>query len=626
MKRSAKRVALAILSGLVFLAATSASAQQPNKANPLPSVDDKITVTADRAERPVESVGSSVTVITAEEIEIRRARHVADLLRTVPGLEVVRGGGSGQVTSVFLRGGSSSQTLVLVDGVRVNSATTGAYDFADLTTDQVEQIEIVRGPQSTLYGSEAMAGVIAITTRRGGDERQVNVLAETGDLGSQRWAISADGKAGNWDYSLVAGHQETGNVSAAALTTDALSAAIEDDPYESTTFAGRFGLALANEGRLELSLRSFDAEVQNDGFDFGSGKPVDAFGRVQEREATQGALRYQQKIGNRVEQTFVAGFQDDDLQGLDPNDPFSNFTIESSRVELTSQTDVRLSSNNVLTLGYTYEEREGGSVGSFDESVEIESFFVQDAWSVGDRIHFTLGGRHDDHSTFGSESTWRATVSWEASASTRIHASAGTGFKAPTLNDLYFPFFSNPDLLPETNTAYDIGLEQRFGDKVTLDVTFFDSEYEDLIVFDFATFTPQNLAEATASGTEISLALRPGPTWGINASYTILDSEDKATGAALPRRPEGRGVLDLFFKPGERWRGVATFLSVSDRVDNGGVPMDDYERLDLVLHYKMTRGLEPYVRAENVFDEEYEEVPGFLTPGSVWAFGLAARF
>ncbi|HEX9733584.1 MAG TPA: TonB-dependent receptor [Thermoanaerobaculia bacterium] len=582
------------------------------------TIADHITVTAERRERPLEAVGSSVTVITAEEIEARRAVTLADLLRTVPGVEVVRSGGSGQVTSVFLRGGNSSHTLVLVDQVRVNGATTGAFDFADLTADMVERIEIVRGPQSTLYGSEAMAGVIAITTRRGrGDGPGVHGAAEAGGQDHRRLRLGLQGATPELDYSVAASRLETDAVSAASRGT-------EDDPHENTSAAARLGFGFAGDGRVDVSLRAFQGDVAVDGFDFVTG-PVDALDRVQERDAVTGSVQATKTFG-RVRQTFVLGLHDDELTGRDPVDVFSNFAIDSRAAELTAQSDVTVSEADVLTLGYSYERREGASAGNFDETVDFQSLFVQNAFSWRERFFLTAGARHDDHSDFGGETTFRVASAWKLGAATRLHGSFGTGFKAPTLVDLFFPFFGNPELAPETSQGADLGVERRFGEDVTLDVTWFTTRFDDLIVFDFVTSLPQNVAEATAEGVEVALDVRPSPRFQVAASYTLTDTEDRTTGLQLARRPQHRGVVSLFFEPAGPWRAQATLIAVADRIDSDGRVLDDYERVDVTVQYRVNEHLEPYLRVENLFDEDYEEVGGFATTGALAVVGLGVRF
>lgn len=590
----------------------------PADAHPQTTVSEQITVTAERRERPLEAVGSSVTVITAEEIEARRAVTVADLLRTVPGVEVVRSGGSGQVTSVFLRGGSSSHTLVLIDQVRVNAATTGAFDFADLDADLIERIEVVRGPQSTLYGSEAMAGVIAITTRRGRDAgARVHALAEAGGQDHRRLRLGVEGATPGLDYSVAVADLETDAVSAAAR-------GVEDDPHENTTAAGRLGFGFAGDGRVDVTLRAYQGDVDVDGIDFVTG-PVDALDRVQERDSVTGSVQVRKTFG-RVRQTFVVGLHDDELRGRDPVDFFSNFTITSRAAELTAQSDVTVSDADVLTLGYSYERRAGESLGNFDESADFQSLFVQNAFSWRERFHLTVGARYDDHSEFGGETTFRVSSAWKLGDAARLHGSFGTGFKAPTFVDLFFPFFGNPGLDPETSRGADLGVEHRFGDAVTLDVTGFTTRFDDLIVFDFVTSLPQNVAEARAEGVEATLEARPSPRFQLSASYTLTDTEDRSTGRQLARRPRHRGVVSLYFKPTDRWRAQATLIAVADRIDSDGSELDDYERVDVTVQYRVNAHLEPYVRVENLFDEDYEEVGGFATTGALAVVGLGLRF
>ncbi|MCP3961733.1 MAG: TonB-dependent receptor [bacterium] len=608
------------------LAVVTLQAQEADPVDETPAVtttvEERIVVTADRLEKSPREVGSSVTVITAEEIELKRKSSVAELLRSVPGVEVVRGGGPGQVTSVFIRGGNSSHTLVLLDGVRVNGPTTGAFDFANLAADQVERIEVVRGPQSTLYGSEAVAGVISIFSKAGAEGLRFSGLAEAGELGTTRFRAGVSGGRDRFDYAVTVSDEQTDGVSSASKRAGNR----EQDPYENLTATARLGFGFSDEGEVNLSLRYFDSEVANDGFDFLLG-PVDDLNRIQTRDGLTASLTVREQFGPRWRQSFVLGWNDEELAGIDPDDTFSNFTVENRSFEITSQSDVSLAENDVLTLGFAYDEREGGSVGNFDEKVDILSAFVQNVWSWEDRFHLTAGARHDDHSHFGGETTYRLSTTWSLGSGTRLHGTYGTGFKAPTLNDLFFPFFSNPDLKPETSESYDFGVEQSWGeDRWSLDVTWFDTDFEDLIAFSFVTFTPQNTAEATSSGLEVTFEYRPGPSFHLAGSHTINDTEDRATGLQLARRPENRSTLDLYFRPHPRLSGSASLIVASDRIDSDGSEMDDYERLDLSLSYRLREGVEPYLRVENLLDDEYEEVRGFTSPGSVVVVGLGLKY
>lgn len=608
-----------VAASLVLVLALPAFAQTPTGS----PVDEEITVTADRIAAPTDQVGSSVTVIDRAEIERRRHATVAELLRTVPGVEINRTSGAGSVTSAFLRGGNSAFTLVLVDGVRVNSPATGSYDLSQITTDNVARIEVVRGAQSTLYGSEAIGGVIAITTRRGKGPASVDAYVEAGSFGSERYGASIHGGSERYDYSIAAARSETDGVSAAAERFGNT----EEDGDENTTASARLGWALGADGRLDISLRHIDSETEIDGFGFDPDRgfvPSDDPNAVQSREATIAQVDARFALGRRVTQSLRAGVQDENLEATDPDSPFNNFASDVALLSFESQTEVAWSDTGTFLVGLAHETRDAEAPGSFDESLDITSVFAQQRWAT-EHGALTVGVRHDDHETFGSETTWRVTGTraWGQEATqTRVHASLGTGFRAPSLNELYFPFFGNPALRPETSTGWDLGLEKRWlGGRLRADVTYFDNEFEDLIgVDDF--FTAVNIDQATARGVELTLGWTPGPRWYLEGTHTYTDSEDERTGLALARRPEHRSTLRLGIVPNDRVDGELAVISVRDRIDTGGAPMDDYTRVDLAFGVDLVRGLEAYVRAENLFDEDYDEIPGFTTPGAAVRVGI----
>lgn len=584
------------------------------------TIRDEIVVSAHRLEVPRREVGSSVTVLDREEIERRDKTTVAELLRTVPGVEVSQGGGPGKAAGLFLRGGSSAHTLVLLDGVRLNAATVGSFDFADLTTDNLERIEILRGPQSTLYGSEALGGVISLTTRRGQEGLELRTAAEAGSHQHRRFALDLSGSTGPFDYSLAASDLATDGVSAASEERGNR----EDDPYDNTTVSSRLGLAFAGDGRADLALRYFQGRTAIDGFAFGAG-PVDDFNRSQERESSTASLTVKKDLSRRWTQTVRVGVTDEDLIGEDPDDPFSNFRIESRLAELSAQSDLAVTGNDTLTVGASVEERQGVNRGSFDESVTLRSVFVQNHLSLRDRYHLTVGLRNDDHSQLGSETTYRLTASALVPGSrTRFHGSYGTGFRAPGLNELFFPGAGNPELAPETSRGLDFGVEQPLaGGRWLLDVTGFDNRFDDLITFDLATFTFANIAQARARGVEARVAWTPTDALAVTASHTWTDSEDRATGLPLPRRPEHRTALTADFEATEALTGSLILFAVRERIDSDGSPMDDYERLDLSLAYRWRSGITGSLRLENLLDQSYEEINGFTSPGISGALGLA---
>lgn len=595
--------------------AGAGSAQEDSGPAPGGSVAEEIIVSAQRLEVAVETVGSSVTVLDQEEIERRGKTTVLELLRTVAGVEVAQSGGPGKITSVRIRGGNTAQALVLIDGQRANSATNGDFDFADLMANNVERIEIVRGPQAALYGSEAVTGVVSITTRRGREGFLLHADAEAGTHDERRFRLSLSGGRGRGDYSLSASDFSTEGVSAASERLGNT----EKDPHENRSASGRFGLDLGANGRADLTVRYFEGETGLDGF-FG-----DELDFTAERQSLTTALAVKKSFNKVWTQTFSVGVHEDDLLGKDPDTFFNNFEIDTRTSQFQSQSDLLLGANDTLSLGYSVEKREGLNVGGFDESVYLRSLFLHNRWEFRERLYLTAALRNDDHSRFGDETSYSATLSllFPATAS-RLHASFGTSFRAPNLNELYFPGSGDPNLRPETGSAFDVGLTQAWlKGRLTFDVTYFDNDFDDLIAFDLVSFTFGNIADATSDGAEVTLSFRPTEHLGIEASHTYNETEDAATGEPLARRPKNRSVVSVTFEPHERLRGFASVIAVRDRIDSDGTTMDDYERLDLTLDYSLTSRLRPYLRVENLLDEDYEEVTGFTTPGLTAALGIA---
>lgn len=587
-----------------------------------PTVEEAIVVTAARVPEPAREVGSSVTVLDREDIERRKVTTVLELLRTVPGVEVSQGGGPGRVASVFLRGGTSAQTLVLLDGVRLNNPATAAFDFADLTVDGIERVEVLRGPQSVLYGSEAMGGVVAITTRRGGEGLHGSVEAEVGSLGHRAARAALRGGDEAFDWSLAASTLETDGVSAASEA----AGNTEDDLWEDTTFAGRAGFRFLGDGRADVTARHVEAEAGLDGFAFGVG-PTDDPNYLQSHRLTQVAVELSKPITSVWRQELTVGTVEDRLVGEDPDTPFHPFDVETRVSEVSTRADLRFSEEHRLLAGYTFERRETENAGAFDEAFDLSSGFLNHRWAWRERLFVTAGLRHDDASDFGSETTYRATGAWLlGGGATRLHGSYGTGFRVPTFNELFFPGAGNTALDPESSEGWDAGVERTLlAGRLRLDVTAFGNRFDDLIVFDLGTFTFANVARADSRGVELTAEAAPAEGWDVTGSWTWNETEDLATGEPLPRRPEHRGTLVVSGRLAERLRATATVLAVADRIDSDGTPMDAYERLDLAAEYRLGRSLRPYVRIDNLLDEDYEEINGFTTPGRTVLVGLRAE-
>ena len=603
-------VAAAVL--LAPVAAAVAGHQNDEAEDETPTLAEEIVVSANRYEAPASEVGSAVTVIAAGEIERRNPVAVLDLLRTVPGAEVTHAGGPGKIATVRVRGGSGAQALILVDGVRINSVAGGTVDFANLLAANIERIEVLRGPQAT-YGSEAMTGVISITTGRGKPGWRLNATGEAGTHNHRRFDLGLLGATDRWDYSVSGTSLRTDGVSHRAIE----GGAVEDDPFENQTYSTRLGAAFLDDGRIDLRVRSYRGDTALDGFG-----PEDLNAMAAQDEDTM-ALVVEKDFTSFWRQTVRFGRTEGTLLGTDPDTIWNNYEIRSEIRQIDLQSDIALAADNVLNLGLSTENRRGLSVGAFDAEADLDSWFVQDQWSITDNVHVTAAVRGDEHSTFGSETSHRATLSggW-GDGRGRVHGSYGTAFRAPNFNELYFPFSGDPHLLPETTEGFDIGVQQRIGDSsVTLDLTWFDIDFDQLIEFDLTSFTFGNVARASSSGAELTLRYRPDIDYSLELSHTYNRTEDKATGLPLARRPKNRTTAVAQLQPTDRF--VAAFMAafVSDRIDSNGAVMDDYTKVDVHLSYAWSM-LKPFVRIENLLDADYFEVPGFVTPGRTIVVGV----
>ncbi len=576
-----------------------------------------LVITANRYPTSIEKVGSSVTVIDEEEIEKRNQNAVLELLKTTPGLEVAQIGGPGRTASIFIRGAESDHTLVLIDGVRSNDNTNGQFDFANLKAENIERIEVLRGAQSVLYGSEAIGGVINIITKTAEDGLNGSVSAEGGSHGTQQYKSSI-----SWGSQTL--HTAT---SVSYFKSDGISAAAanrgneEDDSYENFTISNRSGVRFMEDGKADITVRYSNATTELDGFDFDIG-PVDDPNSTQENDTLTASLVVTKSITESIIPTIELGFTDNDSKGVDPDTEFNNFSIDNQTQTVTTKVDLLMPWEGVVTVGHSYENRKGETKGIFDESRDVNSLFLQKQFGWNDALFLTGGLRYDDDSAFGEEVTYRTTAAYVIDQSgTRLHTSFGTGFKAPSFNELVFPNFGNPDLEAETSWGYDVGVEQELiEDKATLDVTFFHNEIDDLITFDGETFLAANIEKAKILGVESSLALELLEWLDSSWTYTYTDSENETTGGILPRRPRHRGTLQLFAQPTDELQASVSLVLVNSRRDSDRSKMDNYEVVDLAVSYALSEHIKPFLRIENLFDEDYEEVNGYGTLGfSVFA-------
>jgi len=592
--------------------------------------EEKVVVTADRIEESVANVGSTVTVITSEEIDESGALWLIEVLGRSPGLAVARSGGPGAAATVFLRGTNSNHTLFMVDGVKLNSPTTGSYDFShvQLAADQIERIEIVRGPQSPLYGSEAMGGVINVITKRGTGPATWGIELEGGSYSSGRVHTWVNGQERALRYSGSVSFLDTGGFSAAAESRGNPEA----DDLRNVSYNGRFDYATPSGFSFDGFVRGFDSNLGFDDYVYGVGPADNLNNRQTNQEIYAGAgLGYQ---NDRWTTRLSFSDSEADLRADTPDGFYTAFALDAAVRELDWQNEVSLTGSQMLIGGVEYrrEKAEVLSTSSFDvsgfnEKVDVVGLYLHDRIDVTDVAAFTLGGRYENHSRFGGKWTFRATGTGRLTPNLRLHGSAGSAFRSPTLNDLYFPIYGNLDLQPEESIGVDLGVEVILRQaRARLDVTLFRNDIDELIDFTLLGF--QNLGAALTQGLEVGGDWSPDDLVSVAGSYTLMEATEEDSGEQLARRPRHQGAVHVTFYPSAGLHVFAEVIARGERNDvgpEGAVVLDAYALVNLAAGYQISRSWAVKGRIDNLLDTEYEEVYGFGTAGLSGYLGLQVR-
>ncbi len=617
------------------------------------AVDPRTTSvgSADRLDETLEQVGNSVTVIGEKEIALRRQPFVSDLLRTVPGVDVVQTGGPGGVTSVFIRGDDSSHTLVLLDGVPINDAsnTSRFYDFADMTTDNIERIEVLRGPQSVMYGSDAIGGVISIVTKKGQGPLKGSVSGEWGSYDTNRCSGELSGSSKYVDYAAAGSRLATGSIPAAA--SDAGNAI--RDPYRNATLSGSVGLKPVENFRLDLAARNSYAFYHLADAGGPGGDDPGYTGSFNETDlSAKGTLT---SWGGRLVQTLSAGVSSTNRLFLDSN--LSSVYTGSSQSDVSSygqttktgyQAVVRLASWNTLTAGAESQEERthqsstyGGPYYSPPSSTVIDnrddytkSAFAEELLKWGKRFFVSLGGRRDDNAVFGGANTYRVSPTLLIpETSTKLKASLGTGFKAPSLYQLYSQY-GYAGLQAERSRAWDAGLEQDFLDrKASVGATYFRSDVSHLIDFNNATNLYYNVGRTRSEGCELTAQGTPSKRVTVKANFTYTSARDLDNNTELLRRPaikfggdvETHPLDSVSFLFGGTYTGPSQDTNYSASPSRP-VTLGGYALWRASGSYAVDKHLTLTARVDNLFNKRYEQVEGYGTLGIAGYGGVRLSF
>lgn len=624
----ARRVCYSMACLSLTIAISITDAQEPTPtASPVEAEAEQVVVSATRFDVPLDQSPSSVSVITSEDMEQKQIQRVGDALREVPGLSVVQTGTAGQLTSVFMRGLRSEHTQVLLDGIPINQGLQGAFNFADLTTDDIARIEVVRGPQSTLYGPRALAGVIQIFTKEGTGTPGVMLASEGGSYDTFREWSQSDGKMDDFDYSVGSSRLDTEN-------------ARPNNNYRNTAAIADTGWSPNDQLRIGSLFTYSVSDTGNPNTIFDP-RPIDHF------------LTERWLIGPHINWSPTAWWDhklivsyDHERQINDPNeDGFTGATRALfERTQVDYQNDLRPTSWLTLTSGFFYSRLNAGQERPFvlfgpdfvsDHTVELAGFLQTTFMPIKDLI-FVAGGRFDHFNQFGGVWTYRFASSYKIDqTNTTLHSSVATGFSPPSSQDKIFG--NNFGLKPEHDFGWDIGVRQElWQQRVWFDLTYFHNDLSNVIGFN-GLFNTLNLGAAETQGLEAELHAQPITDLVLTASYTYLDAEKTSAkdisqlqGARLPRRPRNEIYVSASYLWYKRLRTTieAKFVNAREELNFGGPNFDieDYSFVNIAAEYDVNAHLSVFGRIDNLTNEHYSEVFGFPALGRAAFGGMKVRF
>ena len=607
---------------------------------------EEIFVTATRLATPAARIGSSVTVITSDDIERRQYRSVSDALQAVPSLGIVHsGGGIGKLTNVFSRGSETNHTLILLDGIELNdpSNTDGLMDLSHIYINDVDRIEIVMGPQSTLYGSDAIGAVIQIFTKPGSARPTTRLEAEVGSFGTFNQSANTRGSVNALTYSATVQHTDTDGVSSLSNRFRQPNGVLDDDRHENYNASTRLGYTVNETLRFDLSARYLHTENELDLNNSFAADDSDSAGDAD--QLFLGLNTYLTLLDGLLEQRFGLNYSAIDRNDWDDPDASNNgdYSREHNqgwKRKIDLQNDYYGIDHHILTLGLETEQDVvrsaldstsiwGMHASTTQADLRNNALYLQDQIQLTEDMSGTLGIRSDDHDNFDREITYRLAMAYQLRATdTRLRGSYGTGFKAPTANQLHgqsvssFGVFNgNPNLTPETSKGWEVGMDQTLaGDTLRLGLTYYRNRISDLITFTPNFTTLENKDSVDTSGIEAYVH------WVINESLTTqLDfahthAQDRNTGEELRRRPFNKATLAFDFQATTKlgWHAETTFVDRrydTDAVAFSRILRPSYTLTNISAQYQIDSHWQYFLRVTNLFDRDYEEPDGFEQPG-----------
>ena len=582
--------------------------------------NETLVVTPTKFAASPEDVGSAVTLLPAKELKARQIRTFREALQIVPGVTLASSGQPGSVSSVFLRGVNSNQTQFLVDGIRISDSNVFSNNFiGGAVTHNLQAIEILRGPQSALYGGEAIGGVISLWSPRGEGDPSGELQLGGGSFGTFHTQLSSMGEAAASAYSFSAGWETTDNDRS-------------NNDFENLYYATRIDHALSDRTEIGFTLRGALRDFES---------PGSVFENDPDNSDEEEFLLLTASIGHYVNDLWhthlVAGWLNQNLTFNFP--PLGSSQIDNEKVVLDWRNTVEWTTGHTTLFGVGFENNSvlNTGFGSIDDTETLVAAYLQQSLKITEAFTLTGGARWEDYDSFGDVLTWRVAGAYGIEATgTTLRGSAGSAFRAPSFFELHATsssFIGNPDLEPEESLGWDVGIEQDLGPLGTLALTWFENDIDDLITSDFGSFpsTVVNLEDASTSGLELQWSGRIADQLNYQLAYTYLRAVNDSTGDRLLRRPKHTLGFDLNWTPIERLTLGMGGYWVADRTDIDPVSFetimgDDYFLGRIYGNYTVHENVDLSFRVENAFDEDYDEVAGFPGRGLGVFGGLKLRF
>ncbi len=610
------------LLGALLAAPAQVIAAEQQAAKKSVSKAEPVIVTATRIEQPVSTVTQPYSIVDEAEITVRKQPQAIEYLRDLPGVTVVQAGTKGRQADVSIRGANTNQTLVLIDGARVASPTQGLFNFNSLSSENIERIEVIRGPQSALYGSDAIGGVVNIITKKGKGAPQATTLFEYGTQMTFHEAFTAQGATDHF------------NLSGSFDRFDTEGRSVNDE-FDSTSASARMGVDIAPRVDLDATFRYNKNKIDIDDGAF----RVDP-NRFTRNKDVISTAKLHAVAGDEWDHTLQFSQYHNAQISVDPPDPgvrgnISSFKLDSNIYDINYFNTLPLWDFMTLTTGLEYEYQYANNK-TFKRILRTTGVYGEGLMQFGDRVNVSTGVRIEN-SKFGVSTDPHFSAAYRhLETGSKIRGEFGTGFRAPTLNQLFFPNFGNPNLDAESSKSYGMGWEQEVLKNATFELDLFHTSIKNLIqaVPTNGVSLATNTGKAIIDGMELQTKWRFGEALNLRLYYDLLLTQDKSVeGKELTRRPKHAGGVAAELNFWNKWTAYANWVLVGTRKDRTGLagrPSREvspaYENLEITLTYHWNEWAEIFGRIENVTSRFYSEVLGFPNDGTLFFIGAKIQW